>query len=250
MLGAVAICVAYGLLLTLNITSWGLEDADAYWLAADRLRSGGELYVANVPDPALYRYAPWFAWLWVPLTAFPKDAVMAAWSVVLLASCVACVWPMLRTRTPEGLALTFLLGGLLIRAASTGNAQPLLLAAMMYAGPVGIALAASMKIAPIFAVLGYIGERRWWAAAVTVGLTVLLAAPMLLYNLSAYPVDPNDFGEIVWYWPLGIVGAVVALRSERYRWLGASMAVMFLVPRLYPYTLSYLLLSRPTTGCH
>lgn len=238
---AVAILVAYGLLQALNVLSFGMEDAGAYWDAASRLTHGGPLYPAADPNaPDTFRYAPWFAWAWVPLTMLPRDPVMAVWGAVLVIASVACVVPMLRTRTPEGLALGILLGGFLLRAASTGNVQPLLLAGMIYGGPVGIALGASLKVAPIFALLGY---RDWRKIALGLGLTAVLVAPMLLYDLSAYPTSGNGIGEMAFYWPLGLAGAYLALTNERYRWLGAAMAVMFLVPRLYPYTLSYLLVA-------
>lgn len=237
---AVAILVSYGLLLALNVLSFGMEDADAYWNAARRLLAGDSLYPAADPNaPDTYRYAPWFALAWIPLTVLPKEPVMVVWGVVLVAASVACVVPMLRTRTWEGLALGVLLGGMLLRAASTGNVQPLLLAGMMYGGWVGIALGASLKAAPIFALLAY---RDWRKIVMALGLTAFLAAPMLLADLSAYPTSGNDWGEMLFYWPIGLAGVYLALTSERFRWAGAAMAVMFLVPRLYPYTLSYLLL--------
>src|SRR6187401_1183743 len=53
------------------------QDWHAYYGAAERLREGAPLY-PPVPDPSgesVYRYAPWFAVLWVPLTLLPREAV-------------------------------------------------------------------------------------------------------------------------------------------------------------------------------
>lgn len=57
------------------------SDVAAYWGAAERIRAGEPLYVAGVANASdLYRYAPWFAYAWVPLTYLPSDIVTSAWS--------------------------------------------------------------------------------------------------------------------------------------------------------------------------
>jgi hypothetical protein len=57
-------------------TNWWLKDSDAYWNAAMRLRTGEPLYpvLVNVEDPDIYRYSPWFAVAWIPLTFLTHDA--------------------------------------------------------------------------------------------------------------------------------------------------------------------------------
>ena len=75
---ALAICIGMGLAFAIaNAFSWQLEDAEAYWNAALRLRSGGDLYVAvplGADETIAYRYAPWLAWLWIPLTYLPQPS--------------------------------------------------------------------------------------------------------------------------------------------------------------------------------
>src|SRR5207248_1690343 len=77
---------------------------DAYWNAAMRLRAGQPLYAPGLPtDSDLYRYAPWFAYAWVPLTYLPKGAVLVAWMGICLAAAIASVAPLL-WRGPAGWA--------------------------------------------------------------------------------------------------------------------------------------------------
>ena len=60
--------------IALIATDWNFGDINAYWLAAHRLRDGEPLYLTNLsPDSyRVFRYAPWFAWAWVPLTYLPR----------------------------------------------------------------------------------------------------------------------------------------------------------------------------------
>src|SRR5688500_10702625 len=91
-LAALAVCVGMGLAFVIaNVRSWELEDAEAYWSAAHRLRAGMHLYIAvplGADEMTAYRYAPWLAWLWVPLTYLPKIVVQAGWSAILLGAVV------------------------------------------------------------------------------------------------------------------------------------------------------------------
>ncbi|HLE58697.1 MAG TPA: hypothetical protein VJA85_03535, partial [Candidatus Limnocylindria bacterium] len=63
--------------------AWSVDvhpDAEAYWLAANRLRDGLALYGGPQGDETeIYRYAPWFAFAWVPLTYLSHDAALALW---------------------------------------------------------------------------------------------------------------------------------------------------------------------------
>src|SRR5512135_81825 len=48
--------------------AWNPADAAAYYQAAQRLAGGAQLYPAMNPEAhEVYRYAPWFAVLWIPL---------------------------------------------------------------------------------------------------------------------------------------------------------------------------------------
>ena len=255
---ALGICIGFGLALVIaNVQRWALEDFQAYWQAALRLRSGQPLYVPVNPAAdamVAYRYAPWFAWLWVPLTMLPKSVVEIGWSVLLLASSAAAVLPLVRLRTASAVCLAALLGGLLVRTASTGNVHALLVAALVNgaprpSGPIWIGIVASLKFAPIAYVLMYAGRGEWRRAAVAVLVFAALLAPALLYDLSGYPADPGESlsllsisGPIPWV-ALGLACTAIAvgLARGRHAWAAASAAVLAVIPRLQLYDLTYLL---------
>lgn len=186
-----AVLLAYSLAAVVAVsTQWYFEDADAYWQAALRLREGQPLYVAgSAGDPTVYRYAPWFAWAWVPLTYLPEGAVMALWGAVLAA---AALWLLIPARTPAAVALAMLCFPDLLRVTSTGNVQPLLLAVCAYGvtsrmGPLFIGAAASLKGYPILL------SAIWWQhpqkLAAAIAVAFLLIVPALAYDLSAYPLE-------------------------------------------------------------
>ena len=64
----ICICYAIGNIVW-SASAWEIPDIEAYWNAALRLRDGGPLYplATNVNDSEVYRYAPWFAYAWIPL---------------------------------------------------------------------------------------------------------------------------------------------------------------------------------------
>jgi hypothetical protein len=263
-----AICIGFGLAFVIaNVRSWELEDANAYWNAAMRLRHGGPLYIPVNPaadEMTAYRYAPWLAWLWVPLTYLPKNVVDLGWSVILIAAVIAALMPVLRHPSPAAIAVAALMGGLLVKTASTGNVHALLIAALVWgiprrSGPVWIGLAASVKVAPIAYTLVYLGRRQWGRAAVAVGVAAVLWAPALLYDLSGYPTEAGASLSLLSFagpilFGLGVaLAAVAALRlaNTRYAWLGASTTVVAALPRLDYYDLTYLLVAinaAPGTG--
>lgn len=255
---ALAICIGFGLAFVIsNVTSWQLEDADAYWKAALRLRDGHALYLPVDPaadETIAYRYAPWLAWTWVPLTFLPKGVVQAGWSVVLVVAVVVALVPIVRRRTVAATCVAALLGGLLVRTASTGNVHALVVAALVYgvprrSGPIWIGIAASLKIAPLAYALVYAGRRQWGRAGVAVGVAALLLAPALLYDLRGYPSDPGESlsvlsigGPIPWLAVAALASAAAfALARAKAAWGAASVAVLALIPRLEPYSLTYLL---------
>src|SRR5688500_18548027 len=89
-----AICVLYGVgNVAYSISTWHMPDVDAYWGAAMRLREGESLYIAHsdVDASDVYRYAPWFAWAWVPFTFLPRQTVEGAWAVSLIVASLTVV---------------------------------------------------------------------------------------------------------------------------------------------------------------
>lgn len=231
------------------------SDMDAYWEAAERLRSGEELYRPGIEtDSDLYRYAPWFAVAWIPLTYLPKDAVLLAWMAVCVAAAVASVAPLAREGLAGWAALVFILP-FQLEGAAFGNVQPLLVLMLMWgaprrSGPLWIALGASLKGAPLVLAAVYAGQGEWRRVALTVGLTALLVAPMLLFDLSAYSTEvgsgqlsPMQWSPVAWgLAALAAIGVTYRLARTRYAWLAASVATMLALPRFLLYQISFVVI--------
>jgi hypothetical protein len=238
------VVIGLALLALANVRDgWWFQDAEAYWNAALRLREGQPLYPSLESGDAsdTYRYAPWFAAAWVPVTFLPQTIVYVAWVAALMAATAVVIWPALRTRSFAGLLLAVLLAALLVPASATGNVQSLMLASLVIglerrSGPLWIAAAASLKATPILLAAVYVGRRQWARAALAVALSALLAAPMLAFDLSHYPRDigaaagPLEFPVMA---ALAAVGTLVSLRLApgRFGWLAAGVAVLLAMPR-------------------
>ena len=252
---AVSLGIA-GVLVFGAVERWFLLDVDAYWNAALRLRSGEPLYptYADVDAFDIYRYAPWFAYAWVPLTYLPRGLVDVAWSAVLVAASVLAVWHLLASRRSLGVAAGALIAAMLILAACWGNVQPILIAGLVHtidrrAGPLWVGIAASLKFVPILYVLVYIGRGEWRRALIAVGVAVLLLAPMLLFDLSGYTTDPGEpllslynVSPVLWAVVAGsaILAALVASRRRwRYAWIAVNAALVLAGPRAHLNYLSY-----------
>lgn len=228
------------------------SDMDAYWNAALRVRDGEPLYRAGIAtDSDLYRYAPWFAYAWVPLTFLPKDAVLISWMILCLGAAVVAVAPLLRYGPVGWAALAFLLPyGL--EGAADGNVQPLLVLALLWgaprrSGPIWVALAASLKLVPIVLVAVYAGRREWARAVWTLAITAALVLPALAFDLSGYSrdigagqlslltVSPLLFGAVAFV----AVAAAYRWADTRWAWLLASLAMMLALPRFLLYEISF-----------
>ena len=234
------------------LIGWTLSDAEAYWNAAMRLRTGGDLYPAlgSVDASDVYRYAPWFAWLAMPFTFLPIQLAGGLWSAILLAASGVALIPLIRARAWLLVAL-FL--PILVGISAVGNVHPLLIASLMHgverrSGPLWIALAASLKIFPILLATVYAGRREWTRLAVTVLLTALLWAPALLYDLRGYATESGQAASLISVpvlYGMAVGGAIfvaLILARTRYRWLAASTALVLALPRLFVYDVTYLML--------
>lgn len=238
-----------------SVTQWTLSDATAYWEAGHRLRDGAQLYpaVSDVEASEVYRYAPWFAWLTVPMTLLPVQLAGALWSIVLVAASVLAVVPLARRRAWLAVAFFF---PILVGISAVGNVQALMVAWLVWgverrSGPLWIAAAASLKAVPILLTLVYVGRRQWWRAAATTALTALLVAPALLYDLSGYVVSSGQAGALVDV-PILYVAAMglacvasVRFARARFGWLAASASVALATPRLFVYDVTYLAVAAP-----
>lgn len=241
-----------------SVIDWHLKDMNAYWDAALRLRHGQALFPAAIDIEAseVFRYSPWFAWLWVPLTYAPRLAVNIGWSAVLLGASAAAVTPLVQRRA--WVAVAFFLP-VLIAISAGGNAHALVIAALVLgverrSGPLWIAVGASLKFFPFLFVLTYIGRREWWRAVASAILTAVLLVPFLLYDLSAYVTDAGG-AALLWAWPIvyvvamvGLVAASLWLARSRFGWLASATAVAISLPRFFLYDVTYFMAAVPAPG--
>jgi len=231
------------------------SDMDAYWEAAERLRNGDPLYRPGIEtDSDLYRYAPWFAVAWIPLTYLPKDAVLLGWMGVCVAAAIASVAPLAREGLVGWAALIFILP-FQLEGAAFGNVQPLLVLMLLWGaprrtGPLWIALGASLKGAPLVLAAVYAGRGEWNRVAWTVGLTAILVVPMLLFDLSTYSTEvgsgqlsPMQWSPVAWgVVALAAIGVTYRLADTRYAWLAGSVATMLALPRFLLYQVSFVVI--------
>ncbi|MGH2383065.1 MAG: glycosyltransferase family 87 protein [Candidatus Limnocylindria bacterium] len=237
--------------MILTVSDWHLRDMGAYWEAGERLRIGAPLY-PPLDDPessTTYRYAPWFAWLWAPITLLPRELVSVLWSVILLAASSIALLPAIRARA---WIVVILFTPILFGISAIGNAHPLIIAALVHgverrSGPVWIAVAASLKVVPMLFVLVYLGRRQWRRVLVALAVTVALVVPMALYDLSNYPAGSGAAGGLITVPPLYTlavaVGMIFTVRLARRNtgWLASAATVVVATPRLFVYDISYVL---------
>jgi hypothetical protein len=238
-----------------RINDWSLSDMDAYWNAAIRLREGALLY-PPVSDPSavdIYKYAPWFAWVWVPATFLAKPVVGFLWSLILIGATVAAVLPVIRRRSLSSFAAALFFGSILLWSAASGNVQPLLVAVLVHSlarssGPVAIGFTASLKVFPLFYALVYLGRREFMRFGLAIGIAAILWLPALLFDLSNYQGgiadSPNPLLAIspALYAVGAIASIAVALTLARtkYRWLAAAAGLFAVLPRVSLIDLSHL----------
>ncbi len=230
--------------------NWGFEDVRAYWEAALRVREGLPLYGGS-DDPnsyGVFRYAPWFAYAWVPLTYLPRQVAELLWGAVLAVSALAVLAALVRLRTAAAIALAVLLLPMFFSLVQVGNVQPLLVAVLAFgisrrSGPLWIAMAASIKATPILYALVYVARRQWTRVAVALVITALLLAPLLLADISTYETDPGASFSLYYYvsplaWAIAagasaLVAACLAWRRSEWVWVAASVAVALCAPRAH-----------------
>lgn len=218
---AIAVLIGWSISqIAFRVADWSLSDMDAYWNAAMRLRSGGLLFpdLRDPSAPDVYRYAPWFAALWVPLTHLPKTLISIGWSVTLIAAVAACLLPLLRSDLTS-IAAAFFFSSFLIWGASVGNVQPLIVAGLMHtidrrSGPIVVGVAASLKAVPILFLVLYIGRQEWSRAAVGLAVALGLSATFLFVDMAKYPADVGDAPSPLFaVSPVLMVGFAIALAA-------------------------------------
>lgn len=243
------------------VSSQVQPDADAYWHAAQRLRDGQALYGGPHGDETeIYRYAPWFAFAWVPLTYLGQDAAYVVWRGILLASTLVAVWPLLRRPSAASITLTILVGGLLVSNLPAANVTPLIVGALVAgvrtrAGPLLLGLAGSLKLFPLALLVGYVAERRWLAAVVATVVTAVLWLSVLAFDLPLYlqmgsptfyvgGISLFAVSPLLWL-PVAVAAAVIVLvlafRGSSWTWLAAGAAIPLAVPRVWLPDAAYVL---------
>lgn len=255
----VALIIGLGIVnLLWAVTDWSQSDAGAYWQAALRLRDNQPLYpmVADTEASDIFRYAPWFAFAAVPFTFLPISIAGAAWSSILIAASCFAVMPLVRRGAWLQVAFFW---PILIGISAIGNAQPLMVAGLVYglerrSGPLWIGLAASLKIVPLLLIALYLGRGEWWRALLAVVVAGILWSQALLFDLTGYVTSSGNAGLLVSF-PLLFVAVVmigcgVAMRLVRAHpglaRLAASTTVVLATPRFFVYDLTYLLASIPS----
>jgi hypothetical protein len=226
------------------------SDGQAYWDAALRLRSGGELFppLADPQGADVFRYSPWFAIVWVPLTFLPQWFVVGLWTAVLT---VAGGWALWQAFARGSMPLAVFMLPFMAIPVAAGNVQPLIVAGLLWglerrASPLTIGLCASLKGVPIALAAVYVGRREWRRAVVTLIATGVLIAPLLAFDLTNYPLRDGGFDHhygLPWPWT-GFAAIVlsVLLARTRFAWLAGGLALLFLSPGVQAYHLTYLLL--------
>lgn len=244
-----------------SIQTWPMGDVQIYWDAGQRILTGEALYPGDAPYRS-FRYAPWFAWMWAGFSVLPYWLVAVAWQAALLAACVAVALPFLR-RGAVGIALAGLFVPLLFAVSAGGNVQALLVLSLLYgidrrSGPLWIAVAASLRATPILFVAVYAARREWGRFWLTLALTGLLVAPMLLYDPATLVSgvagqEPGLLAVSPWLFLGGVaisVGAVAVLawRRSPYTIIAAAAGAILASPKLFGYDTTAFLAVHPDGG--
>ncbi len=245
----VAILVAIGVNhVVFAIRDWPLGDMDVYLAAAERLRDGDPLYVSGDVAVNSYWYAPWYAAVWIPLTYLPREVVAAGWSAVLLAA-TAGVWVVLWRMGRRGAAVALLVGPPLFAVSAGGNVQSLMVLALILGfqtrwGPVAVAVAASMKFAPILLVAAYVVRGEWRRAGLSLALAAILMAPAVPMGIAGAGVRseaaPSLLGVSPVLYAVVVAAALIGtlLVPRRHALLAATVATILALPRLFVYDVS------------
>lgn len=241
-----------------------LADVHAYYDAGARLNAGLPLYdqPATTDDADFYRYPPLLAIAFRPLALLPFDAAAAIWMGVLVAAFAG-------TLVMSGLRdkwTWIVLGWLAAPFAWSlviGQAHVLMTFLMTLASPLGIALAAQLKVFPILAGIYWLARREWRPvralALWTVGLVALsfVLAPQAtidyigflgldqvgdVENRSLYGISP-----ILWAASVVVLGVIVWRTAHtHWGWTFAVALTVFVTPRLFMYQVSSMMAARRT----
>lgn len=250
---AIAVILAIGInSIVWAVADWHLADMHVYRDAALRLRAGEPLYGGDVDPLSAYRYAPWFAYAWVPLTYLPQPVIDVGWSVILLGGSAIAVWAGLRAGGRARIVVALLMAPILFAISAGGNIHGPMLALLMLGIPrrwagLAVGIAASLKLIPIVLVLIFVAQRRWWQVAISLGTAAVLVLPAIFMDAASVTFDPGVARTLPQ--PLWLLVAVLALggasalawRGSRHIALAAAAAAILTLPRLFVYEISILM---------
>lgn len=237
------------------LVNWSLLDMTAYRAAAMRIREGEVLYGGDVHLNSAYRYAPWFAYAWVPLSHLPEVAIRVVWSTLLVAGAVISLMPLV-DRSKASLILLLLFAPLMLGSAAGGNVQPLMVGALVFGlrsrwGWLAVGFAASLKLIPLAFCAVFVAERRWSQAAGAIAVTVLMWAPVLWMTVEPITFE-TGLGRLLPapLWLLvpaaaGLAALAFATRRSPLTALAAALGAIVSLPRLFVYELAILLPAVP-----
>jgi hypothetical protein len=238
--------LAIGLLLLFAIgdiwlhrANWGFEDVRAYCRAAAAPRPS--IWWTPVEQLRLPLRAG-FAWMWVPLTPVPRQVTgcwerAAGFSLAVLGALFACA----AGGGPPSSSCR-------CSSRSSGRQRPARWwprwpSASPVQRPAWIALAASIKTAPILLHARLRRSPPWMRVAVTLVVTAVLLAPLLFADVSAYQTNPGASFSVYYYvsplaWAAAaaasiVVAAWLAWRRSDWVWVAASVAVGLCAPRAH-----------------
>lgn len=260
--------VGWAILLGLSVanivwalTDWRFHDLITYLDAARMWVETGNPYTptARADDWMLYRYGPWFAALFVPLLYVPRAVVEVGFSVVVTTASILAMVPMIRQYGRDAIPVALFFGSMLFGIGTGGNIQPVMVALLAWTlttrwGPLGVAIAASMKLTPLLFVFVYAGQREWRKVGLTLLLTAILLGPIVLFALPPQATSAGPSNSLIHTHV--IVWAAVALAIVAYaayacyrvlptRWLATCVAVVMASPRLIGYDLTIFLAATP-----
>ena len=222
-----------------------LADVRAYYDAGARLNAGQPLYPpdANTNLANFYRYPPLLAIVFRPLALFPYEVVAPLWGLLMVAAFLLTVRRLgFTTNTALAVAILALPIGWTL---AIGQAQSVMTLFIALGTPLGVALAANIKLFPALIGLYWLGRRDWrrlgeliaWGLALLAvqfalepaGTIAFLRFPNLdqvgqVNNLSPYGISP-----LLWA-VLAVAGGLLTVTLARTKW-GWAAAVAFSVPR-------------------
>ncbi|MGI8929495.1 MAG: glycosyltransferase 87 family protein [Candidatus Limnocylindrales bacterium] len=250
---AIAVIVAIGVnSIVWAIADWHLADMHVYQDAALRIRAGEPLYGGDVDSLSAYRYAPWFAYAWVPLTYLPQGMIDFGWSVFLVTGSALAIWASLRGGGHSRVLLALVMAPILFGISAIGNVQGPMLALLMIGLPrrwagLAVGVAASLKLAPLILALIFLAQRRWWQFLTAVATTTVLWLPAVWMAIDPVTFDSGlarTLPQPLWLAvaAVGLISATaLAWKRSRHVTLAAALAAVLAIPRLFVYDISLLL---------